>query len=136
MSWDEHSEKLRRLWEVFLVFTSGIFLLMCFGTPYWQIDDKESDKGIEKHSGLWACCYETGTTQTCYRNTPANCDAAGEYLISGQELYVYSHNRSRDCYTNIGVFGIHFWVVSLCCSHGVCTEVEKVHTSGCYDVFC
>jgi len=80
MSWDEHSEKLRRLWEVFLVFTSGIFLLMCFGTPYWQIDDKESDRGIEKHSGLWACCYETGTTQTCYRNTPANCDAAGEYF--------------------------------------------------------
>jgi len=80
MSWEEHSEKLRRLWEVFLVFTSGIFLLMCFGTPYWQKDVKESDKGTEIYSGLWACCYETGTTQSCYRNTPANCGAAGECL--------------------------------------------------------
>ena len=79
MSWEEHSEKLRRLWEVFLVFTSGIFLLMCFGTPYWLVDSSDfSDKRIKMHAGLWACCYETDTTQTCYRNTPANCDIAGE----------------------------------------------------------
>ncbi|XP_065891167.1 epithelial membrane protein 1-like [Dysidea avara] len=83
MSWEEHSEKLRRLWEVFLVFTSGIFLLMCFGTPYWLVDSSDfSDKRIKMHAGLWACCYETDTTQTCYRNTPANCDIAGHVIAT------------------------------------------------------
>jgi len=78
MSWEEHSDKLRRLWEVFLVFTSGVFLLVCFGTPYWQIDLTDyEESGIERHAGLWACCDEK-TTQSCYRNTPANCGAEGE----------------------------------------------------------
>ena len=72
MSWDEHSEKLRSLWEVFLVFTSGIFLLLCFGTPYWEVDLSDyASKGIKKHAGLWACCIEKDTIEEC-RNSDCN----------------------------------------------------------------
>ena len=80
MSWEEHSEKLRSLWEVFLVFTSGIFLLMCFGTPYWEIDLSKYDAtGVKKHSGLWTCCVEEGTTEECRKS---ECNIAGKLIIS------------------------------------------------------
>ena len=82
MSWEEHSEKLRSLWEVFLVFTSGIFLLLCFGTPYWEVDlseyDAQEDTGVKRHAGLWTCCIEKGAVKEC-RNS--DCNIPGKYTF-------------------------------------------------------
>ena len=79
MSWEEHSEKLRSLWEVFLVFTSGIFLLMCFGTPYWEVDlSQYNATGVKKHAGLWTCCIEKGTVEECRHS---DCNIPGTFSL-------------------------------------------------------
>ena len=78
--WEEHSEKLQGLWEVLIVFTSGIFLLMCFGTPYWEIDVSQYDTSrIKKHAGLWTCCVEVGSLEQC---RDSNCNIPGKVWIN------------------------------------------------------
>lgn len=124
MSWEEHSEKLRSLWEVFLVFTSGIFLLLCFGTPYWEIDLSKYDaSGVKLHAGLWTCCIEEGTIETCRHS---DCNIPGKFSLVSchHDFYNYCLHRSRDCNPSVDVFGFCVWVVCMHDCHGILVKVE------------
>lgn len=131
MSWEEHSEKLRSLWEVFLVFTSGIFLLLCFGTPYWEIDLSKYDaSGVKLHAGLWTCCIEEGTIETCRHsdcNIPGHVIAAQVLMclafVSGLfacttamvSLLKWRRNMliaATGCFTSQGNVSFHIWFIT------------------------
>ena len=130
MSWEEHSEKLRSLWEVFLVFTSGIFLLMSFGTPYWEVDLSQYNvTGVKKHAGLWTCCVEKGTAEEC-RNS--GCNIPGKLSqVMLYRFYTYLY-RSRDRYTGVDVFSFCLRVAGLYSCHSVIVKMETQHVDSCY----
>ena len=76
----EYADTFCRLGEVFLSFSSGILLLVTFGSSYWLSLSLKGGK--DYHSGLWQnCTSQTGDCSTLPLTAPG---APGEISI----LYV------------------------------------------------
>lgn len=75
----EYAGTVFRLGEVFLAFTSGLMMLVAFGTPYWVEQSFPSAGGVgggadlaaQYHSGLWQNCTLSRGCQSIGLSAPS-----------------------------------------------------------------